>query len=77
MKKFLGLLLLIAGVAGLVAVYTMRPPAGLGEALLNSIGGRTIIREPYYQILLGAAGLVTLFGVVLTAGSGKSRKETR
>ncbi len=76
MKRLLGLLFLIVGVAGLVTVYTMRPPTGLGEALLNAVGGRPIIREPHYQMLMGASGLVTFFGAILTvARSRKSRKE--
>jgi hypothetical protein len=76
MKRFLGLLLLLAGVGGGALVHTMRPPSGLGEALLNSIGGRYVIHEPYWQVLMGAAGIVALIGLILfTGGREKKPKE--
>lgn len=64
-KVAIGVFLLAAGVAGLFIVHSMKPPSGLGEVLgMLGQGRLSYIREPYYQIFLAAAGLITLAGLV-------------
>jgi hypothetical protein len=45
-----GLVVLLIGVIGLVVVYSLRPPSGVGEALVMLSQGReSFIKEPLYQ----------------------------
>ena len=39
-KTAIGIVLLVFGVIGLVAVYSMRPPSGFGDALMMIGQGR-------------------------------------
>lgn len=58
-----GTVMLVIGIIGLVAVYSMRPPSGFGEAIMMMGQGRqSFIREPLYQILLAASAIVAVFG---------------
>lgn len=65
-KTGVGTLLLLAGVIGLVLVYSMRPPSGIMDAFSMMAQGRqTFIKEPFYQVLIALAGIVTFFGALL------------
>ncbi len=65
-KTGLGTLLLLAGIIALVMVHSMRPPSGIMDAFAMMAQGRqTFIKEPFYQILLALAGIVTFFGALL------------
>jgi Trk-type K+ transport system membrane component len=67
-KTIIGIILIIIGAIGFVIIYSVRPPSGFGEALTMMGQGRQIfIREPYYQIFFTISGLLTLFGIILTA----------
>lgn len=66
-KKFMGIVLLLVGAVGAIVVYSFRPPAGFGEALMMLGQGRDfVIADPYYGIfmlffvLLGVWGFVKL-----------------
>lgn len=64
-KTTAGIILLIVGVIGLVAVYSMRPPSGLGDALMMLGQGRDhFIKEPFYQIFMAASFLISLSGII-------------
>lgn len=64
-KTTIGVVLLIVGVIGLVAVYSMRPPSGLSEALMMMAEGRqNFIKEPFYQIFMAISGSISLFGML-------------
>lgn len=67
--RLAGSLLAVAlGVGGLWLVHARRPPAEPGEEAGRMAAGREeVIREPYYQILLGLSGTVAAAGGVLTA----------
>lgn len=61
--KTVGMVMLVIGIIGLVAVYSMRPPSGFGEAIMMMGQGRqSFIREPLYQILLAVSAIVAVFG---------------
>lgn len=74
-KVGLGISLLVIGVIGLVAVYSMRPPSGFGEALMMlGQGRRNYIREPLYEIFMALAGLASLAGIIqIVAGVSSSK----
>jgi hypothetical protein len=64
-KTGVGIVLLLAGVVVLIAVHSMRPPSGFGEALMMMGQGRqSFIPEPLYQILMGGGGILALWGLV-------------
>ncbi|MEC4685512.1 MAG: hypothetical protein VST71_07255 [Nitrospirota bacterium] len=74
-KKTVGIILLTVGVIGLVTVYSMRPPSGFGEALMMMGQGRqSFIKEPLYQILMGASGLIFLLGIMQIVLGFKNKK---
>jgi hypothetical protein len=64
-KVGLGILLMLAAGAALVVIYSMRPPEGIGDAVRIISKGQDYIREPYYQVLLGVAGVTALIGTIL------------
>lgn len=60
-KSGVGIVLLVIGVLVLVAVYSMRPPSGFGEALMMMGQGRKVfIKEPLYQILMAIGAGISL-----------------
>lgn len=64
-KTTLGTILLVIGIIMLVAVYSMRPPSGFGEAFTMMWQGRqNFIREPFYQILLAVGGIISVYGII-------------
>ena len=75
-KTGVGIVLLAIGVIVLVAVYSMRPPSGFGEALMMMGQGRkSYIREPLYQILMAIGGLLSLGGIIqIVAGLSSNNK---
>jgi uncharacterized membrane protein len=65
-----GLVALLIGVIGLVVVYSLRPPSGIGEALVMLSQGReSFIKEPLYEILLALFAIVGLLGIIRLARS--------
>ena len=77
-KTAIGIILLVVGVIGLVAVYSMPPLSGFGDALMMIGQGRqSFIKEPLYQIFLAISCLVSLFGLILAAMSLSKSKEQR
>lgn len=65
-RNAVGVILIVAGLMGLVVVYSMRPPSGFGEAMSMLARGRQYyLREgPYYFFML-ISGLVSLAGLIL------------
>lgn len=64
-KKTVGIVMLVVGVLGLIIVYSMRPPSGIGDALnMLAQGKQNFIKEPYYEILMVVSAVVAVFGVV-------------
>ena len=76
-KTALGGILLVVGVFGVIAVYSMRPPSGFGDALMMMGQGRNnFIKEPFYQILIATSGLIGVYGVIQIVrglGAGKDK----
>ena len=73
-KVLIGVFLLVAGVAGLFIVHSMKPPSGIGEVLGMLRQGRlSYIREPYYQVFLATAGTIALVGIVQVVKGLKDR----
>ncbi len=63
MKK--GVIMLSIGVVALIAVYTMRPPSGLGDAIMMMGQGRqTYLKEPVYFGLMAISGIIAILGIV-------------
>lgn len=76
-KTVLGAILLVVGTIILVAVYSMRPPSGLGDAFMMMGQGRQhFIKEPLYQIFLAIGGIVSVFGVIQIFLGLQSKKRT-
>jgi hypothetical protein len=74
-KVGLGISLLVIGAIGLVAIYSMRPPSGFGEALMMlGQGRRHYINEPFYQIFMTIAGVVTVAGIIQIVAGVSSRR---
>jgi len=64
-KTTIGVILLVVGVIGLVAVYSMRPPSSFGDAIMILGQGRKFfIKEPLYQIFMSIFGLLSVFGII-------------
>ncbi|MCL6106184.1 MAG: hypothetical protein M1309_02385 [Actinobacteria bacterium] len=63
MKK--GVILLVIGAIGLIAVYSVRPPSGLGDELMMVEQGRNFyLKEPVYLSLMALSGVILFFGVI-------------
>lgn len=67
-KLVVGTVLIIIALIGLLAVYNMRPPAGLSDAFTMMAEGREVYlrREPYL-ILMGFFGVLGIISVPLAA----------
>jgi len=60
-----GVILLIVGVVALIAVYSVRPPSGLGDALMLMGQGRDFfLKGPVYLGLMAISGIISVFGLV-------------
>lgn len=71
-----GVILLIAGVVGLVTVYSMRPPSGLGDAFMMMGQGRqTYLKEPVYFGLMAISGIIAILGIVSIVKDKDKEKE--
>jgi hypothetical protein len=64
-KVAVGVLLMLAAGAALFVIYSMRPPEGIGDAVRIISKGQDYIKEPYYQVLMGLAGVTALIGTIL------------
>jgi hypothetical protein len=66
MKTLSAIGLLAVGIAGLVVVYSMRPPDGIMDALGMMVQGRQrYLHAPYYQLLMALCGFLTLAGGIV------------
>ncbi len=65
MKKMIGLLFLVCGVAAGYYFYGMKPPTSVEQALLSFDKAKFSTMSQYY-ISLAGAGLVFVLGVMLT-----------
>lgn len=65
-RDTLGWMLWIGGMIGLFVVYTLRPPAGIGDAFNMMLSGKQrYIREPVYSWLLVTCFAVSVVGAAL------------
>lgn len=73
MKQSVAVVLLFGGLACVGLVYSMRPPAGMLDAVSMLASGRsTFIRSPLYEVLLlGSAGVAVVGAGALVRGAGR------
>ena len=63
--KATGWVMLIIGLVGLIAVYSYRPPSGIGQAFIMLAQGQNFhFKSPAYEILLAIFGIISIFGIV-------------
>jgi len=76
-KTAFGIILLIIGIIVLGVVYSMRPPAGLGEAFKMMWHQENYIKEPYYQISLAVGGIISVLGIIQIFIGLQSKKDIK
>ncbi len=71
-----GGILLIVGVVGLIGVYSVRPPSGLGDALMMLGQGRDFyLIEPVFFGLMAISGVISVLGLAMVVKEMGKRKE--
>jgi uncharacterized membrane protein len=70
-----GVILLIVGVVALIAVYSVRPPSGFGDAFMMMAQGRNFyLKEPVYLGLMAISGIISALGLIfIVKGMGKGK----
>ena len=70
-----GVILLIVGVVALIAVYSVRPPSGFGDAMMMMGQGKEFyLKEPVYLGLMAISGIISVLGLVfIVKGMNKGK----
>jgi len=66
MKLVWGLILLAAGVAGLVYVHALHPPEGVGDTVKMLVDRHGhYIEQPWYSVYMAVSGVAAAAGAAL------------